>query len=856
MGVADVYLRDLGNSSKNNNNDVINGDGASSSSSVNGDEAVVVGAEKSTTSLSDEVIGNDDNNIDNNIDDFVDGTMTIIHHEDKDMEGVEVDHHHHQQQQQQQQPLDAAQEVVETSTNNQDDNTKDDENNNEHAETETKFYSLWQRRPGSGRGEQNQGNTDDEDVPSSESNNSNKHKLNSSRGGESEEQEAAARIWREWMISGRKVRGDNNRMVETSALEGVASVESSSSALSSESGVGGDISTNDIATDLEMATATVSTASGDDVEVSKDNGSDEKLSPTSPSSTAAVPNGEENSNSTVVMTTTTTTSLSNSSSTNHNEVYSVEDKEASAMGRVGWGMNLFPNNKSSSLKGGKSLREVFGKEIMDKTVSMMTMRQQKKKKTITATIKENENKSSSTSSIERRREQLREPGRISACDWRQNIINLPSSTILRDVRNPVTWVFLWATLWSIMYECLKRLAEASSAAMALSSGGGGRAALASTSTGLGPYAAARWLNAAAWSAKHMCLPTVQHTMMVSAVSLLLVFRTNSAYQRFAEGRKIWNDIVDTARDFSRMIKLYEFAIGTSKCRRINSLLASFPYLLRHRIRPSLMTFYRVNDSNVERDPEHSLLLYPDESLRDTDPELIALAKDEEETGFIRRKTRELCWVDRRTLPWKLIPGSALELCARAQNRPLWVCDRMAKELAVVEDSTTKFTNRERMALIGYVDKLSRSIGACERIHQTAVPMNYARHALRSLTVWLWTLPFVLVKDLGLLTGPVVAVLSWILFGIYEIGSRIEDPFQGSLRLSVYCDAIRRDVLADAIARDTAFILEDEGKSTSEKEGGDDAIFELDSESEEYDGDDIPPKKKKQKMWSFPGDIRL
>lgn len=92
--------------------------------------------------------------------------------------------------------------------------------------------------------------------------------------------------------------------------------------------------------------------------------------------------------------------------------------------------------------------------------------------------------------------------------------------------------------------------------------------------------------------------------------------------------------------------------------------------------------------------------------------------------------------------------------------------------------------------------------------------------------------------------------------MYEIGSRIEDPFQGTLRLSVYCDAIRRDVLADAIARDTAFILEEEGKSSSEMEGEYDAIFELDSESEEYDGDDVPPKKKKQMMWSFPGDIRL
>ena len=235
-----------------------------------------------------------------------------------------------------------------------------------------------------------------------------------------------------------------------------------------------------------------------------------------------------------------------------------------------------------------------------------------------------------------------------------------------------------------------------------------------------------------------------------------------------------------------------------------------------------------------------------------------LAYDEEyETGSTRRKTRELCWVDKRTLPWKLIPGSALEPCARDQNRPLWVCDRMAKEIVVVDDMGTSFTNRERGKLIEFVEKLSRSIGACERIHQTSVPLNYARHALRSLTVWLWTLPAVLVKDLGLLTGPVVAVLSWILFGVYEIGSRIEDPFQGTLRLSVYCDAIRRDVLADAIQRDTAFILEgEEGKSLVDVEGEEDAVFELESESEEYDGDDVLPIKKKktqkpQKSW-FPG----
>jgi hypothetical protein len=173
---------------------------------------------------------------------------------------------------------------------------------------------------------------------------------------------------------------------------------------------------------------------------------------------------------------------------------------------------------------------------------------------------------------------------------------------------------------------------------------------------------------------------------------------------------------------------------------------------------------------------------------------------------------------------------------------------MAKELCVVQDLNPMFTNRERMALLAYTDKLSRTIGACERIHQTVVPLNYARHALRSVTVWLWTLPFALMKDFGLGTGPMIAIIAWILFGVYEIGTRIEDPFQGTLRLSIYCDAIRRDVLADAIVRDTAFELDyGETKVAENVDGDEDAIFEFESESDEYDdGDEVSPAKKKKK----------
>jgi predicted membrane chloride channel (bestrophin family) len=216
-------------------------------------------------------------------------------------------------------------------------------------------------------------------------------------------------------------------------------------------------------------------------------------------------------------------------------------------------------------------------------------------------------------------------------------------------------------------------------------------------------------------------------------------------------------------------------------------------------------------------------------------EAAAVATAEEETGMSRRKTRQLYWVDKRTLPWRLLPSGALAKCARAQNRPLWVCDRIAQELSTVPDGPS-FTNRERMTLIAHVEKLSKCIGGCERIHQTVVPLNYARHALRSLSLWLLSLPFALIKDLGLLTGPALFLVSWLLFGVYEIGYSIEDPFQGTLRLSILCDTIRRDVLGDELIRITAFQLE--------PDIGGEEKYDDDDDIEGGDDDDGPTHKYK------------
>lgn len=58
-------------------------------------------------------------------------------------------------------------------------------------------------------------------------------------------------------------------------------------------------------------------------------------------------------------------------------------------------------------------------------------------------------------------------------------------------------------------------------------------------------------------APHACASTQPHTLLGSALGLLLVFRTNAAYQRFQEGRKLWEEVVNVSRDIARMTHLYE-----------------------------------------------------------------------------------------------------------------------------------------------------------------------------------------------------------------------------------------------------------------------------------------------------------
>src|SRR5687768_7394642 len=49
---------------------------------------------------------------------------------------------------------------------------------------------------------------------------------------------------------------------------------------------------------------------------------------------------------------------------------------------------------------------------------------------------------------------------------------------------------------------------------------------------------------------HLANLTMVHSLLGLVISLLLVFRTNTAYERWWEGRKMWGSLVNTSRNLA------------------------------------------------------------------------------------------------------------------------------------------------------------------------------------------------------------------------------------------------------------------------------------------------------------------
>ena len=205
-----------------------------------------------------------------------------------------------------------------------------------------------------------------------------------------------------------------------------------------------------------------------------------------------------------------------------------------------------------------------------------------------------------------------------------------------------------------------------------------------------------------------------------ALGLLLVFRTNTAYERFWEGRKLWGILVINIRNLARQIWVGVAEIEPNDHEKKASVLRL------------LAAFALVSKLQLRKEPVNE--------------ELEVLVNPAQYQQLKDSKTPTL-------------------------KVATWIGEYIQQQ-----HDRNCLNSNQLMAMNKLVDNLVEGYTGCDRISKTPIPLAYAIYIKRVLLFYCLALPFQYVGNLHWWTGVVVGLISFVLLGIEEIANEIEDPF--------------------------------------------------------------------------------
>ncbi|KAF9142422.1 hypothetical protein BG015_000900 [Linnemannia schmuckeri] len=302
------------------------------------------------------------------------------------------------------------------------------------------------------------------------------------------------------------------------------------------------------------------------------------------------------------------------------------------------------------------------------------------------------------------------------------------------------------------------------------------------------------------------------SVMGMVVSLLLVFRTNTAYDRYWEGRRLWSQMTLCIRNLTRAIWVCVSETETrdvlEKKSAIN-LLVAFAFATKHYLREEYGYEYEDMVDLLTHIPKYSLptSTQPMDWRTDIPTPLGTLQsqgiqqQQQQASHLSEKQGVKLSGVSttghaetrhrrqqskRRALAYDFLTptnipvelsyyiGSYIKSCSTKQK---------------VDPSTLTVMNN---ALVSMIDCLT----GFERILRTPIPLAYSIHLHHATWIYLLALPFQLVQNQGELMIPSVMLAAFTLLGILGIGYEIENPFNddyNDLPLDDFCKVIQAEV---------------------------------------------------------------
>ncbi|MDH5399954.1 MAG: hypothetical protein OEX02_17525, partial [Cyclobacteriaceae bacterium] len=210
--------------------------------------------------------------------------------------------------------------------------------------------------------------------------------------------------------------------------------------------------------------------------------------------------------------------------------------------------------------------------------------------------------------------------------------------------------------------------------------------------------------------------TAFHSLLGVVLGLVLVFRKNSAYDRWWEGRKHWGALVNNTRNLA--IKINAFLPEERKDDRafFEKMIPNFVFALKEHLREG------------------------------TNPEEL------EEVG-----------------------SSFMNRLKKATHQPNFIVSELYMRFSglhrgKVIDGEQFFIMDKELATFLDIQ------GACERIRNTPIPYSYSMFVKKFIFIYTITLPFGFVPVFAYWTIPIVVLLFLTFLSIELIAEEIEDPF--------------------------------------------------------------------------------
>ena len=236
-----------------------------------------------------------------------------------------------------------------------------------------------------------------------------------------------------------------------------------------------------------------------------------------------------------------------------------------------------------------------------------------------------------------------------------------------------------------------------------------------------------------------------HQMLASPLGFFLTFRAQEGFNRCQEARRTWDAVLDTSRDMVRCVVGAESLVGSGgqpiPSRRLLDLTCSYGILLEE---------------------------------------------------FVTQKSRALeleALLDERDF-------LVLAKATAGTNRPLALTELLAEEVVQLAKTHSEFRASPQFGrMLNYIDELGHHITKVQRLMKPPVPPMFYTHALRFLTIYLFTLPFALLDKIpGNVLVPAMGLVTWALYGLRELGIKAQYPFSTGL---VDLKTLWKEVIYDA-----------------------------------------------------------